>query len=311
MIILPDQEVKKYKDRVVLIDADCVAYYGAAGCDALPLPSAYRRVDLRINQILDDCGTDNYECHLTGQNNFRDKVATLKRYKGDRYDKEGKRTKVQPSWLQECRKYLVDKYNATTAYYQEADDTLSTRAVVLKSLYDRVYISSIDKDLMINYCWHHNMTSGTIVEVVPPGTLELTEKGKVKGTGELFFYAQMLMGDTADCIQGLPKVTPWMKEVLGVPRLGGCGPKAAWYILGTVESAEAAEQLVWECYRDYWKKNHYYSWDGMEHFDAGIDTARKQFIEQGRLLWMRTKDGEMWKPKYIELKDKEDESSET
>lgn len=303
MIILPDQEVERFENRVVLIDADCVAYYGAAGCDTLPLPSAYRRVDLRIQQILDDCGTDNYECHLTGRSNFRDNVATLKRYKGDRYDKEGNRIKGQPSWLQECRKYLVDEYSAGVAFYQEADDTLSTRATELKKQGFDVYISSIDKDLMINYCWHHNMTSGDMKEVVPPGSLELTEKGKLKGDGELFFYAQMLMGDTADCIQGLPKVTPWMKEAFGVHRLGGCGAKAAWCVLRDIELASTAEQVVWDCYRDYWSKNHYWSWDGLKHYDAGIDTARIQFIEQGRLLWMRTKDGEMWTPKYIELKE--------
>ena len=302
MIIIPDQEVEYFNDRIVLIDADCVAYYGAAGCDELPSRSAFRRIDLRMEQIIDDCGTKNNKSFLTGRTNFRDDVATLKRYKEGRYSKDGKRTKEQPMWLQECRQYLIDNWGATVSVYEEADDTISIAAANLKDKYE-VYISSLDKDLRINPVLYHNQASGDITESDYLGSIKKV-KTKLIGSGGLFFYSQMLMGDSVDSIQGLPKVTQYMKDTYGVPRLGGCGASAAWHVLKDVQTLEEAERRVFRCYASYWDFHTYFDWrsDLIVH-KAGRSITIKQFIEQGRLLWMRTKVGEMWIPKYLTEKE--------
>ena len=59
------------EDKHVLIDADCVAYWGAATCDDQGEGPAFLRVNLRMNQILDECRASAYTAYLTGKNNFQ------------------------------------------------------------------------------------------------------------------------------------------------------------------------------------------------------------------------------------------------
>lgn len=301
MITVPSLSAERFNDHLCLVDADCVAYFGSAGCDTLPLDAAYRRVDMRMNQILDDCQAGKYEVYLTGFNNFRDDVATLRRYKENRYDKDGNRIKAQPSWLQECRKYLVDNWGGVIVENMEADDMLSIRCNQAYKGFKKVFISTLDKDLGINTCWYHEQTSGKITQITQPGSIIINEKGKLKGTGIKFFYAQMLMGDEADCIVGLPQVTQDMKERFNIPRLGGCGHKAAWCVLKDIESPAMMETLVYRCYVSFWTKYGYHHWRTDKAYHPSLDTANKQFLEQGRLLWMRQRVDEMWYPRYIKL----------
>ena len=301
MIELPNLSVERLPDHKVLIDADCVAYYGAAGCDTMPLGSATRRVDLRMNQILDDCQAQSYEAYMTGNENFRDDVATLRRYKENRYDKDGKRIKSQPSWLQECRQYLVSEWGAVIINKMEADDMLSIRAYEDQKKYTKLFISTLDKDLAINTCWYHEQTSGNITNITQPGSIYLDAKCKLRGTGIKFFYAQMLMGDRADCIVGLPKVTQWVKDTFNIPRIGGCGHKAAWCVLNDVDSPAEMERRVYECYKSFWTLYGYRHWRTDKMYNPGIATVNKQFLEQGRLLWLRQSLAEMWTPRYIKI----------
>jgi hypothetical protein len=287
----------------VLIDADCVAYWGAAGCDGQALRTATRRIDERMNQILDECRAGEYTGYLTGKDNFRDGIATLQRYKGNRYDAMGKRIKEQPQWLTECRTYLEDEWDCIMVQRQEADDALSIHRANVTD--DSEYIiSSIDKDLMINNGKHHDMNSGEFTDV--EGFGDIWMKGSAcKGFGLKFFYTQMLMGDSADWIKGLPKITEYMVERYG-NRRGGCGAKGAWMVMKDVTTEEEACQAVWECYYSYWKDNGYCHWlNTKEKYEPGYNTAVKQFIEQGRLLWMRQEQGELWLPKYPLLEPKE------
>lgn len=284
--------ITRIDNRCVLIDADCVAYWGAAGCDGQALRSATRRVDQRMNQILDECEAGSYVGYLTGKNNFRDDIATYQRYKGNRYDALGRRIKEQPAWLAECRQYLIDEWDCIITHGQEADDALGIHRAQNS---DKEYIiSSIDKDLRINPGLHHDMNSGEIDKVEGFGEIWMAKSG-CKGTGKKFFYTQMIMGDSADWIKGLPKVTEFMVDTWGIRR-GGAGPKCAYTVLKDTETPEEAELLVWECYKSYWVDNHYKHWDTGRVYKPGIETARLQFIEQGRLLWMRTKEGELWEP---------------
>lgn len=276
--------------REVLIDADCVAYYGAAGCDDLPLRSATRRADLRMKQIIDETRAETYTGYLTGKNNFRDLIATLQRYKGNRYDKNGKRITAQPKWLYMVRLHLENHWSCRVCEGQEADDALSIHQNQAKH---ETVISTIDKDLLINSGLHHDMTSGEMFK--SKGFGEIWMKGSAcKGYGLKFFCAQLLMGDNADWIKGLPKVTPMMKERYGIARLGGCGPKAAFLIINPCTTYKEAMEHVTLCYKDFWKDNSYTHWNTKKKYEAGISTAILQLTEQGQLLWMRRKKYEMW-----------------
>lgn len=291
---LATQEV--IPNRILLNDADCVAYWAAAGCDDMTRDAAYRRCDDRIAVILDQTQAAHQRHYLTGRGNFREKVATYQMYKGNRYDKHGNRIKPQPKWLQAVRQYLMDKYDAVLCEGQEADDALAIAQVKCNASqgYESI-ISSIDKDLKIVVGLHHDQNSGYIELVTELGYLKFDGKNKLRGAGLKFFYAQMLMGDSADWIPGLPKVTPEMKEAFdGVTRLGGCGPKAAFGVLDGAEDAGECLRRVLDCYASYWNGSRsYINWrTGDEVYPCPVDMVR----EQGQLLWMRHVEDQMWEP---------------
>jgi len=304
MFSLPEVAPIEHKqDREVLIDADVVAYYSAFGLDETGFGAVATKCDIRMQQIIDETSAGKHRAFLTGDKNFRNRVATLQRYKGNRYDENGVRTKPQPEWLPEARQYLVDNWGAVICDDEEADDALSyTQAENIK-LYgtENSVISTVDKDLLINPGLHHSMSSGYMQEVQEEGTLFLDSKGTVRGTGMRFFFAQMLMGDSADWIPGLPKITPAIKENIPTEnnlRNGGCGPKAALNILADCETIQDMHDKVYACYLLYWGEHSYKHWRTGEEFPAGVETANKQFIEQGRLLWMRRSPQQIWTPLF-------------
>ena len=281
-------------NRIGLIDADCVAYWAAAGCDDMLVAAAYKRCDDRMEAIADQIQTKELRLYLTGRHNFREEVAAQQRYKGNRYDKYGNRITKQPLHLQAVRQYLIDKHDAVLCDGQEADDALAIAQMKCNASQDwHSIISSIDKDLRIIPGLHHDMNSGFIEEVDTLGYLSLDKKGKVRGAGLKFFLAQLLMGDSADWIPGLPKVTPFIKDAYGVLRLGGCGPKAAYNIIEPVSTYEEGLFRVLECYASYWDGDHFY-----EHWDTGervYPDPVQALEEQGRLLWMRRCEGDTFR----------------
>lgn len=302
------ESVIRRDSKHVLIDADCVAYWGAATCDTQGEGVALHRTNLRMNQILDECRAQHYTAYLTGKDNFRDNVATLQRYKGNRYRPDGSRITPQPVYLSECREYLIEEWGAILRDGEEADDALSIHRARFPDN-DRDYIiSSIDKDLRINTGYHHNQNTGDIIHVLPDLIpLTIIEKiskttgktnKKIDGVGRMFFWAQMLMGDSADWVKGLPGVTPEMKKRWPSLRVGNCGQMAAAAILSDSVSEKDVQERVWFCYKSYWESHGYKHWRTGQAYPCGIETAKIQFIEQGRLLHMRQKEGELWEPKY-------------
>jgi len=303
----PELAIRR-EDKHVLVDADCVAYWAAATCDDQAEGMAINRVDMRMNQILDECRASFHTSYLTGSGNFREDIATLQQYKGNRYDAEGNRTKPQPKWLQECREYLIESWDGILCDGQEADDALGIHRAKFPWDDKDYIISSIDKDLQINFGYHHNQNTGNIIRVLPGlKPLEIEEKisstngkvtKKIRGVGLMFFWAQMIMGDAADSIKGLPKATKEVKARWPGVRIGAFGQMGAAEILSGITTEEDAQEAVWFCYKSFWENNGYKHWKTGEVFEPGLKTAEKQFIEQGRLLWMRTKEGELWEPNY-------------
>jgi hypothetical protein len=283
-------------NRIGLIDADCVAYWAAASCDDLIVDAAYKRCDDRMEAIIDQLQASTCRSYLTGRGNFREDVATYQQYKGNRYDKHGNRIIKQPKYLQQVRQYLIDKYDAILCEGQEADDALAIAQTKCNASRDwHSIISSIDKDLRIVPGLHHDMNSGFIETVETLGYLSVDKKKKVRGAGLKFFYAQLLMGDRADWIPGLPKVTPYMKERFdGIARLGGCGAMAAYHVIAEAESSEDCLRRVLACYASYWDGEHFY--EDWRTGEKVVPDPVDALTEQGRLLWMRTEEGEMWEP---------------
>lgn len=149
---------------------------------AEPLGHARQCARQLIQSILDACApVAEVKGWLTGPGNFREKVATIQPYKGNR-------TQQPPVWKSEIQDYLVTECGGEFVNGIEADDKL---VVEFLKAPERSIVATIDKDLaqvegIKLYNWQKK-TLTTIDEV----------------TAKRNFYKQLLKGDPTDHIKGV------------------------------------------------------------------------------------------------------------
>ena len=119
-----------------------------------------------------------WELHLTGKNNFRDKIAVTKPYKGNR------KGTAKPTHYHLLRE--VTSWEATINEGIEADDMLAIRATELGK---ESIIITLDKDLDQVVGWHYNFVKKIKYFID-------------KEEGLINFYKQFLTGDIVDNIEG-------------------------------------------------------------------------------------------------------------
>lgn len=169
-----------------------------------------------INNILDKLcnkfGTRDLDIWLTPSvGNFRDRLATIQKYKGNRD------TQTRPRHFKELQKHLVDNYGAKFAEGQEADDALGIGATV----HGGAVLVSLDKDLDQIPGIHYNWVEENVYKI-----------NKKEGT--VNFYSQVLSGDSAD----------------NIPGLSGVGPVTARKMLRDCASSRDCWEVVLDSYRD-------------------------------------------------------------
>lgn len=174
--------------QIPLIDADSIVY---SCCFTVkpdePVENALHSIKKKMEGVIDrfDRGLS-YKCYLTGNDNYRVKVATLKPYKGNRVQEK-------PPYYQEARDYLVKWWQAQIIDGMEADDAIGIEQYKYPDR--RTCICSIDKDLDTIPGWHYNWRKGLLYNT----SLEEADR---------FFYTQMLTGDSTDNIPGVLGVGP-------------------------------------------------------------------------------------------------------
>lgn len=122
---------------------------------------------------------------LSGPGNFRDELATIKKYKGNR-DPEHK-----PVYYQDIRDYLCKVWGAEVIEGHEADDECSIRARLHDT--DAVVVCTVDKDLDQIPGHHYDYSKKVFYTVLP-------------SEAEYLFWRQCISGDGVDNIQGLYRV---------------------------------------------------------------------------------------------------------
>ncbi len=136
---------------------------------------------------------------------------------------------------------------------------------------------------------------------------------KLRGSGLKFFYAQILMGDAADNYKGLPD----------------CGMTGAYNLLANCRDEKELYLTVLKAYKGVYGTGVHWCphFKGTEEYaDAYIEvhgtlpldwvqwknrgawlTAYDRMLEQGRLAWMQTYQGDVWrkdKGRIIDANDK-------
>ena len=153
-----------------------------------PLEYCLNSVNKMLESIRDTVKADKVRVFLTPSSVFRHEVDS--EYKGNR-DASHK-----PTWHKEIKEHLITHWNAEIVEGIEADDCIGIVANLLDSGSESEYrpvMCSLDKDLLTIPGEHYNWRQGVTKLVTADEAL-------------LNFWKQMLMGDSADNIKGIPKI---------------------------------------------------------------------------------------------------------
>jgi len=262
-------------NRVLLVDGDALCYY-CAGNENTSVGEARNNVTSFIKQATTRSGAKTAVILVTGDGSHkghRYSVARAKPYQGHRTGSH------RPKNWQALRDLIqTGAFNSPTVTtnittYCEADDLFSYLA---NEAPDEYVIFTQDKDLRVVPGWHLTWPD-MMLHFVPPGTWQLTMHDKVYGTK--WFWLQMLHGDTADNIPGLPGYYDGVTKSgpnKGQPKLVKVGEVGAANILAGVHP-DAVFRIVEDLYKNYYGPN-----------------AQVAMLEQGILLWMRKSPGDVF-----------------
>tara|TARA_R110002020_G_scaffold262081_1_gene476399 strand:+ start:712 stop:1551 length:840 start_codon:yes stop_codon:yes gene_type:complete len=123
------------------------------------------------------------EVYLSSSLNYRDDVATIRVYKGNRDPSH------KPHWYNEIKEYLKTVWKATEEEHLEADDILA------KLQSNNSCIVTTDKDLDQVSGWHYNWVKDILYEISTSQAIHSK-------------YVQILTGDSTDNIEGIPGLGP-------------------------------------------------------------------------------------------------------
>lgn len=185
--------------------------------EAQPLENALAMTKRSLLHIEDTLNREEVEfkrmeLFLTGKGNYRERLATIRPYKGNR-------TAERPVHYAAIRRYMTERWKAETVDGMEADDMLAIIAHQEDYDPDRVLIVSMDKDLMTVPGRLYNFKRKKFYHVTPQQAL-------------LNFYKQCLTGDVVDNIGGCYR----------------CGPKRADEILHVTQHEIRMYEAVLEEY---------------------------------------------------------------
>lgn len=172
---------------LVLIDGDIIRYSVGFAAEGEPLENCLHSVKLMIENICRQTQADEYEVFLTGKGNYREEVATIKPYKGNRDSSH------KPTHFEAIKEYLIKVHGAVVVDGMEADDAMGIAQT------KGTCIASIDKDMDMIAGWHYNWRKDLVYQVTP----EEADRN---------FYKQLLTGDSTDNIQGVPGIGPKKAE---------------------------------------------------------------------------------------------------
>lgn len=268
--------------RVLQDDTDFICYQCAL-VDK-PLRDAISAVMSNLENAMRLAGAETVNMHLTmGMKGGRAEMATVQPYQVKRNATKNPELAYRVS---ELRNHLANgkssKFIPIVNITQEADDSL--RQMQCAQIEEHGLESSVmrsgDKDLWFAEGLHMD-DMGRFYTVEGYGVTEYREVGNVKpkliGRGTSWFWHQLVMGDGADAIPGLPKLSGRLMNVY-VPtknynpkrKAGACGEAKAYAMLKGVTSDKQAAGRVMEAYTEFY---------GNE--------AKEMLVEQAFLLWIR------------------------
>ncbi len=181
-----------------LIDGDVICYrVGFAVKEDEPVENALATIKHVLNNIMDRFPeATSRRLFLTGKGNFRDDIATLRPYKGNRDPAN------RPHYYKEIRDYMLEHQGAEMVHGQEADDAQAIEQ--WKNKDKSTVIVGIDKDLYMIPGYHYHWVKDELKYIT------LADANR-------HFFWQMLVGDRTDNIPGIDGIGPVKADKLLAP----------------------------------------------------------------------------------------------
>lgn len=200
-------------------------------------------VRLHLANIVRGSKCQTFKVILSGRDNFRDRIATIQPYKGNRKGSE------KPVHFNLIRDWLLEKPYTIVSVDEEADDVIS------KAMIAGHVGASPDKDLNNTPGSHYNFRTNKLYEVS-------------EAEARRNFYTQMLVGDTVDHIPGIKGIGPKTAAKL----LQGCKTEVSYEDIilheyekvydDPIEAMVEVGQLLWmrrydgELWTNFWTKEY-------------------------------------------------------
>lgn len=238
---LPPQFEQAMQGRTLILDGDGPAY--AVAATTKTMPTAISRLQKEVLTGMFLARAEHAHVHFTHDSSFkagRFLIKAAKPYQGNRKGKD------KPALLAPLREAITDEANwlsefdVTMHEDLEADDGITMDSYRLG---EQGVVMSADKDMRMTPFAYFDASTGKILPPDPVGSLWVshTEGGtpKLLGHSLKFFWAQMVMGDTADNIKGLKKLDK--KDV---------GPGGAYNLLKDITDINEVANVVIDKYRE-------------------------------------------------------------
>lgn len=193
---------------------------------------------------------------LTGPGNFREKLATVRQYKGNRVASH------KPHHYQAIRDFLTDTWGALVVVGHEADDEVSIRAHMMAASCAPYVVSTTDKDLDQIPGWHYNYQKKVFYDVSADDARD-------------FFWQQAISGDGTD-------------NIPGCYRTGSAGAEklVKWMSKYELRDKERWREVVW-AYKESAK---------IAGCPYTYEQAPTVALETARLVYMQRMPLELWVP---------------
>lgn len=247
---------------------------------------ALRVADTMLKRIKDNVKAKKYSIYVDGEGNFREAVAKVQKYKGNREALE------RPVHLKAVKGHVKRKWKAKVIDSIEVDDIVA----VVKST---GYYKNPEDCPTVNVVVDKDDLCAPGVSYNPD-----TETFHYQSEHEanLWLFAQVLAGDPTDHIVGLPETTPELRKKWKMKGHKGVGMKTAQAFLGGCDDIQEMWQRTLEAYQSYYSPNDkpykFTDWRG----NTVECTAEDMLDEQAELVFMMRRRGEHWhsfKDRYI------------
>lgn len=153
-----------------------------------------------INNILERTGCTKYEIYIGGGGNFRLNLDLPTQYKSARTNQ------LRPTYLTDCKEYLIKWKGAIKIKGREADDYVQQRMYELHQDCVEALAYSNDKDIRQEYRYNIRVFNPDDEKITTYkchlGEVWLQPNGDVKGSGLKWLIGQTLFGDSTDNYKG-------------------------------------------------------------------------------------------------------------